>query len=231
LALLPLSLGVRRSPDAGEAVSSDRPLTKTQMEKTLWRDAFACRCCGFTSKKYQRVIPFGSQAGQEDGADSLITVCTFCEMCFALERAGHTTSGILVWLPELSQAELNHVMRAIYVARASENPLKAAASRTLEVLVSRRGEAKKRLGTDDPLLFATALQEEVDDKTYAERTAKIEGIRLIPAERYLVRQRTGDTDIFPQMMSYWTSPEGPFGKAPIEEWTGMFENVASRVQE
>lgn len=229
MALLPISLGVRRASDAGEAVSLDRPLSKDQMEKTLWRDAYACRCCGFVSKKFQRVIVAdGAKAG---GEDSLITACTFCEMCFALDRAGMTGAGILIWLPELSQAELNHVMRAIYIARASSDALAAAASRTLDVLTARRAEAKKRLGTDDPLILATAFQEELEAKAYAARTAKLEGVRLMPTERYLVRQRGGDTNIFPQMVDYWTSPEGPFGQTPVSEWAAMFDGVASRVKE
>ena len=31
-------------------------------------------------------------------------------------------SGILIWLPEVGQAELNHLVRAIYVARIGIRP-------------------------------------------------------------------------------------------------------------
>ncbi len=205
-----------------------RSLTKEQAERVLHRDGFACRCCGFTSRKFQRVIPWAASA--EEGEGGFITVCTFCESCQELDRAGLAGTGTLIWLPEMSQAELNHLARAIYVARATSDPLAAAASRALEILLGRRTEAKKRLGTDDPLLLATALQENVDEKTYAARAAKLEGVRFLPADRFFVKRPGGDVDIFPQMLVYWTSPEGPFGTKPVSEWTSLFDRVRENVK-
>lgn len=230
MTLLSISLGVRRRPDAEEAAPRGRSFSKDQIEKVLWRDAFTCRCCGFTSKKFQRVIPAESLGATSDGSGgSLMTVCTFCEMCLSLDRAGLTGAGTLIWLPEIPQAELNHITRALYVAMASSDPLAKAASRTLEILKGRRIDAKKRLGTDDPLLLATALQEELNDKDYAGRLAKLEGLRLLPADRCLVHKQQSELNIFPQMMAYWTSPEGPFGQKPVAEWAALFERVSSDV--
>lgn len=225
---LSIPLGVRRGPDAQGAAQSRNP-SKTQTEKTLTRDAFTCRCCGFESKKYQRVLPvslFDSSA--KDGEWG--TVCTFCELTANLDRAGLAGAGFLVWMPEIGQAELNNIVRALYVARAAkEEKLSSAATRTLEVLTARRAEAKKRLGTDDPLLLATALYEQLDDKAYAARTSKLEGIRFLPLDRYLVQQRGGkDVNVFPQMMAYWTSPEGPYGKIDVSSWISLFESVAGK---
>ncbi len=76
-------------------------------------------------------------------------------------------------VPELSQAELNQVVRALYVAREGRNLAKAA-TRTLEVLTAVAAKRKSGLEQDDPLLLATALLEEVDDKAYAARVAKLE---------------------------------------------------------
>lgn len=225
---LPIPLGVRRGPDASGAANGRKP-TKAQTEKTLVRDSFACRCCGFESKKYQRIIPLSCVSPSAKEGE-WITVCTFCELTANLDRAGLSGVGFLVWLPELSQAELNNTVRALYVARDSDTPqLTKAAVRALEVLTARRAEAKKRLGTDDPLLLATALYEQVDDKAYAARVAKLEGVRFLPLDRYLVQQRNGkDVNVFPQMMAYWTSPEGPFGKIPVSEWTALFEEVKAK---
>ncbi len=196
----------------------------------MGRDGFACRCCGFKSEKYQRVISLDPSSSAALDADELITVCTFCERCFSLDQAGLTGTGRLIWLPELSQAELNHVARALYIARASndDEEFSDAASRTLEVLMARRAEAKKRLGTDDPLLLATAFHEAVDDVTYNARGEKMEGIRLFPLDRYLVRQRTGDVDVFPQMLNYWMSSAGPYGQKPVAEWKALFESVSEK---
>lgn len=230
MSLLPISLGVRRGSDAEGTASKGRVSLKKQIESVLSRDSFTCRCCGFASKRFQRVVSVEPHAAGRDDSGSLTTLCTFCEMCFDLERAGITGAGLLIWLPEISQTDLNHIARAIYVAKASNDALGAAAGRTLEVLTQRRLEAKKRLGTDDPLILATALLEAVDDAAYARRTEKLEGIRLLPLDRYLVTQRAGEGDVFPQMIAYWTSPEGPFARKPVSEWAAMFDQAMAKAE-
>lgn len=230
MSLLPISLGVRRGPSAGGAASRGRVPSKKQIETVLSRDSFTCRCCGFASKRFQRVLSLESHSSQPDDSGSFVTLCSFCELCFDLERAGLTGSGLLIWLPEIAQAEINHIARALYVAKASDDALSAAAGRTLEVLTQRRLEAKKRLGTDDPLILATALLEAVDNATYAKRVEKLEGIRLLPADRYLATQRAGEVDVFPQMLAYWTSPEGPFARKPVSEWAAMFDQVIEKTK-
>lgn len=229
MSLLPILLGVRLAPDADGMALAGRSLSKAQVEKVLHRDGFSCRCCGFTSKRFQRVIPTWDPSDSKKD-DQLITVCTFCEACFVLDKTGLFGGGTLIWLPEISQADLNHIVRAIYVARKSEDALAKTASRALDVLMERRLEAKKRLGADDPLLLATALAENLDQKTYAARAAKMEGLRLLPSDKYFVRQKGGEDDIFPQMLSYWTSPQGPFGQKPVSEWGAMFEGISSAAQ-
>ncbi len=227
---LSIPLGVRRVLDAKGAV--DRRPSKTQTEKTLVRDGFACRCCGFESKKFQRVVPMSS-LDPSAKTDDWATVCTFCELTANLDRAGLAGAGFLVWMPEMTQAELSNVVRALYVARdAQDQTLSKAAIRTLEVLTARRAEAKKRLGTDDPLLLATAFYEQLDDKAYAARVAKIEGIRFLPLDRYLVQQRGGkDVNVFPQMLAFWTSPDGPYGKIPVSEWQALFDAVSGKAKD
>lgn len=225
---LPVSLGVRRSPDTSGAASSGRAPAKNRVDKVMSRDSFSCRCCGFQSKKYQRVL-FASDVSPDEKGDDLVTVCTFCELTALLDRAANGSGGHLIWLPELSQGELNNVMHALYVARESDDEaLAKAAKRTVDVLMARRAEAKKRLGTDDPALLATALHEQLDDTAYAARVKKLEGIRFLSPDRYFVRQRGKDVNLFPAMLAYWASPEGPYGKVPVSEWTKLFADVSSK---
>lgn len=195
------------------------------MEKALWRDDFTCRCCGFKSKKFQRVIP--SEVG-----DDFVTVCSFCELSFSLDQTGMTGAGVLIWLPEISQADLNHIMRAIYIARAStaSPQLSEAATRAYDALLARRVDAKKRLGGDDPLLLATVFHESLNDKEYANCKSKLEGIKLLPIDRWLVRGRDGDSNQFPKILEYWTSPEGPFGNIKPESWSELFSSTIGKVE-
>ncbi len=135
-------------------------------------------------------------------------------------------SGVLVWLPEISQAELNHIARAIYIARADEgSEIAKAADRAFDALMARKSEAKKRLGSEDPLLLSTVLSENLKPNERAAAICKIEGIRLFPLDKHLVRTRNGDANGFDQMVKFWKSPKGPFGKHPSAEWQALFEKL------
>ncbi|MCL2468755.1 MAG: hypothetical protein FWF24_00765 [Alphaproteobacteria bacterium] len=227
---LPLSLGVRHNTDAKGAVLKNRPLTAEQIQKTLSRDKFTCRCCGFISRKFHRVV-FQRDLDPKASERNLVTLCTFCEMTTALDRAGLTGAGYIIWLPELSQIELSSLVRALFVARAGEDTaLAETARRMLDVLTARRAEAKKRLGTDDPLLLATALHEMVNEKPAA-RAPKLEGLRFLPLDRYFVANQGKDVNMFPSILDYWVSPEGPFGQTPVSTWPALFEKRIKAAQD
>ena len=156
MTLLPLTLGVRSAPD------TEGSSLKSQTDKVLKRDGFACRFCGFPSLKYQRVVPHPAA-----GTPALATACGFCEQCLSLDRIGTTGVGVLIWLPEMNQAALNHIARAAYVGRLEGKKLAGVnehASQAINALTARRSEAKKRLGSDDPLLLATVLRESLKPK-------------------------------------------------------------------
>ena len=224
MTLLPLAPGIRPSSNAGKAKAGQ---LKALVDKTLKRDDYACRFCGFKANRFQRTLPWS-----EDTDTGLVTSCTFCEQVVALERGGITGAGLLIWLPEIGQAELNHLTRAIYIARAVKDKAAASvgplASRAYDVLTARRAEAKKRLGTDDPMLLATALHEAMTEDERGEVAARIEGIRLLPAEKYMVRGAKGDANHLPTMIKYWTSAEGPFGDKPVAGWADLFKNAAAK---
>lgn len=191
------------------------------MEKTLRRDDFTCRFCGFRSEQYQRVVPW-----EGAGDPPFATACHFCEQCVMLERAGLMGAGALVWLPEISQAELNHILRAIYVARAGKTELAPAATRAFDALMARRTDAKKRLGSDDPLLLATVMHESLTDDEYESAAQKLEGVRLLPFDKHLVRTQKGDINQFPQIVKYWRSASGPYAQLPVEQWAEMFKALS-----
>jgi len=217
-------LGVRRSPDAEKSLSRDRSHLRGQMEQTLRRDDFTCRFCGFHATQYQRVVPC-------EGEDPpFATACNFCEQCLSLDRAGLAGSGLLIWLPEIGQAELHHIARAAYVARATNSELAVAATRTLDGLVARRADAKKRLGSDDPLLLATVMHEMLDDKEYARAASKLDGVRLMPLNKHLMRTGKGALiDQFPQILKYWGSSAGPYGRLPVDSWAELLKTASGAV--
>ena len=217
MSLLPLALGVRPTSGAEKASSSR---LKSNVEKALARDDHTCRFCGFHSAQFQRTIPYA-----EAGDPPVATVCTFCEQVLSLERAGITGAGLLIWLPEITQINLNHLVRAIYVARAGKGAMADLATRALDALTVRRTEAKKRLGSDDPLLLATILRESLDADEVKTAVAKLDGIRLLPSEKYMMRGAKGDANQFPQIAKFWMSPSGPFGQLPADKWQDLLKSA------
>ena len=216
MSFLPLTLGVGSKADAEEGA---KPLSKSAIEKILKRDDFTCRFCGFRSKQFQHILPFH---------DDTVTLCGFCEQVLRLERAGMMGSGVLLWLPEIAQADLNHIARAIYVARAENmEPLATAATRALDALMARRGDAKKRLGTDDPLMLATILLENLNEAEVNAAPQKLDGIRLMPLDKYLVRVKGGDINGFDQMVRFWRSEDGPYADMPVTDWQKLFAKVVT----
>ena len=225
-----ITLGVRRSPKGTAASRQASNLTARDWpslrEQVLKRDKFACTYCGFTAKKFQRVH-FKNGEPAPLNAKTLTTACIFCEQCFELEGIGKAHAGVLIWLPELSQADLHHLCRALHVAKFQNHAISGTAQRVLDQLLARRNEARKRLGTDDPVVLAAAMIEQMDDATYAARAAKLDGIRLLPLPKRLGHTPEGEKDIYPQILDFWLSADGPFVSGTPENMLKLAEKLSA----
>ena len=157
--------------------------------------------------------------------DNLTTTCIFCHQCFFLDDVSKMRSGILLWLPEISQADLHHIARALYVARISQGPMSDTARQILDTLMTRRADVRERIGTDDPSVLSTVLQDYISRKRYAERDKRLDGVRLFPLDRRIIKEQDLEFNQFPQILAYWRSKEGPFsGKIP-NNWIDLYKNV------
>ena len=220
--LFPISLGVSQTAGTERSISKLPQLDKKTAEKTFRRDDFTCRFCGFRSEHYQRIVPY-----EKAGDPPFATACGFCEQSIMLDRTALSGAAILIWLPEFSQAELNHIVRAIYVAKASEGSLVPVAQRTLDALMARRSEAKKRIGTDEPLLLATVMHEALAKEDFSTISHKLDGFRLLSLDRHLVRTAKGESNQFREMVKYWCSPEGPYANLPVDKWSELFKTATA----
>src|SRR5690606_21076539 len=144
--------------------------------------------------------------------------CIFCHQCFDLEKASLMNSGVLVWLPEIEQAELSHIARAIYVARISQGSMADSARGTLDAIMARREDAKARIATDDPFILASVMRDFLGPKHYSMRAQKLEGIRLFPLDRRNISEGDLKFNQFPQILAYWRSKDGPFGAKIPSQW-------------
>ena len=221
----PLQLGIHRQDWSGE---SKPRLFTTQPEvekaKIFERDNHTCQFCGFKSEKYQEI--HHKNGDDKDFADNnCLTACIFCHQCFDLKSVATMSSGVLIWLPEIGQAALHHIMRALYIARFAQGPLSTASKSILEILKNRRLEAKKRLGSDNPSDLAVVLEDFLNDKQYKRVQSKLKGVRLMPLDRRIVQDGTLEFNKFPQILAYWRLKGGPFTDISPEKWGAMFKEL------
>jgi len=174
------------------------------------RDFHSCRYCGFQSEKYQ----ICAGAASED-PDALRTVCIFCDQVLHVDVIPKQRSGCLVWLPELSQAELNRAMPEIYALRISRGPKADQARAILNRIMKRREEARENFGSDDPLELIRRLQDCGEDRGEIDRLA-VRGLRVMPLDRRITREADLEFNQFPQILVYWRSKNGPLSRTKTE---------------
>lgn len=221
--ITPVILGVSRASDFSPAGSVSAEVRQAVFE----RDDHTCQYCGFRALKYQEVQSLSGDAA-ENYPDKLATACIFCHQCFNLDRVGQMRSGVLIWLPEISQVDLHHIARAVYVARVSQVPASEASKRILEILMRRREEVKRRLGSEDPQLLSLIFREYLTERQYGLRSKKLEGIRLFPLDRRIIREADLEFNQFPQILAYWRSKDGPFGSRMPQQWLDMHRTIISK---
>lgn len=219
---LPITLGIARN--TGGTQTNSGGVANELRAKIFDRDNHTCRYCGFHSKKYQDInFINGNVADISD--KNLVTACMFCQQCFDLKKVATMKAGVLVWLPELQQNELHHLARAIYVARISQGSMAETAKKALDTLMERRNAATERLGTDDPFVLANVMDDFLSPKIYAMREKKLEGVRLFPLDRRIIKEGDLEFNQFPQILAYWRSKDGPFGGKIPNQWKNIYAQI------
>ncbi len=221
-----LSKGAKGRSGAGKSGSaiSVSKIDKDLKAKILGRDDYTCQSCGFQAQKYQEVHCLNGDRF-DLSEDNLTTLCIFCHQCFDLEKVSEMRSGVLLWLPEIEQTQLHHIARAIYVARISQGAAAEAARVSLDALMARREEVRRRLGTDDPFILAGVMKDYLGAGQYKMRVKKLKGVRLFPLDRRIIKESDLEFNQFPQILAYWRSKKGPFGGKTPQEWVSIYQNL------
>lgn len=222
--LLPVTPGVDR-------LGTGQVLPKEKLQKIRAdvhaRDNHTCRFCNFRAAKYQEMHCLDE--GQTDGSDRWVTACIFCQQCFRLDTAAEMQSAALIWLPEISQADLNNLCRAIYIGRITQGEIAETSRSALEILMSRQGELQKRLGTSDIKTIVSVMRDFLEDAEYSRRADKFNGVRVLPLDRRIIREGDLEFNQFPQILAYWRSKEGPFGDIPPRSWAYLLKNMRDKI--
>ena len=180
---------------------------KHYRDAVLRRDFHTCGFCGFRSEKYQEVI---ARQGADWDNDALVTACIFCAQCMTLERVTAMRSGVLLWLPEMPQSHLNRLAAVIYICRISQGSKAEKARKILDLLMARRDVVRSQIGFDDPFQLAKQMQSCSTPETFYTLRNRINGVRLFPLDRRIIKEADLEFNQFPQILAYWRSKNGPF---------------------
>lgn len=171
-----------RKDDDHAMVSDDS--FKSVRENVKARDDNKCRFCGFKAAKYQEVHHFDDDHSNNDPSN-LLTICTLCHQVHHLGMCGMRNGGFFAAIPELSQTEVNHIVRAHFVMQlmnVNQNS-KDKLTGLYAIFRSRSDMLKEafQLDISSPLLFAEILST-CDDKMYSSRPKIMESLRLVPTK-------------------------------------------------
>src|SRR3990167_853616 len=87
----------------------------TFQNKIQSRDDHTCQYCGFRAKHHLEVVNHNANY-RDNRASNLLTACGFCSQCFFLESVGKGDfgGGTLIYLPEMTQGELNALCHVLF---------------------------------------------------------------------------------------------------------------------
>lgn len=135
--------------------------------KVLKRDNMTCQGCGMKTKAAASRPSGGFEAHHIDddhannAPENLVTLCPFCHAVFHVGNAGNRDVGSIIWLPGISQADLNILCHVLFILmRQGEMTLRDERSRGGRV-DGDRDQVGKRAKADTLAIQADNGQDDV----------------------------------------------------------------------
>lgn len=152
-------------------------------KRVLERDQYICQYCGFQAKEYQDVVNLDGNY-QNKKASNLITACCFCSQCLFLQSVGldEMSGGQLIYLPEMSQADLNSFCHVLFCAMGNSTGYQESAQSIYRSFKFRGQivENKFGTGTSNPSVFGQMILEYQDQ--FPDQGAHVlKDLRLLPS--------------------------------------------------
>jgi intracellular multiplication protein IcmJ len=210
-------------------------------KKALERDNHTCRFCGFKNNKWQEVHHFNDDHN-DNRLENLITTCPFCHMCQHIGLAGARREAILIYRPEITQAQIHHLVRTALVASAHHESLKAEdqtgttkrspnlklaaeademGKSLMAALKASADGARQHILTSDPVDLANAMMLMPDD-AYARRREFLAGIRLLP----LGVRNNGSDNVMTSMVDSWRTGGAPYANLLPNTWKTLISQFS-----
>nr|AAS91970.1 IcmJ protein [Legionella pneumophila] len=156
---------------------------KSYEQKIFQRDRYTCQFCGFQARLYQDIVNLDGDY-TNNRLSNLVTACCFCAQCFFVESVGvgGYGGGTLIYLPELTQAELNSLCHVLFCAITNDTGYKSSAQNIYRSFKFRSQIVEEKFGegTSDPAIFGQLM---IDSGVNSEeiREKLFKNIRLLPS--------------------------------------------------
>lgn len=158
--------------------------------KVFQRDRYTCQFCGFQAKLFQEVVNLDGNYTNNRMAN-LVTSCCFCAQCFFIESVGvgGYGGGTLIYLPELTQTEINSLCHVLFCAITNDTGYKSSAQNIYRSFKFRSQVVEEKFGegTSDPAIFGQLI---IDSGSASPDVAGklFKNIRLLPSRAKFRKQ-------------------------------------------
>ena len=156
---------------------------QTVRDAVLKRDNYSCRFCSFKGAKYQEVHHYDNNH-QNNDPNNLLTVCNLCHQVHHAFLCGTANAGFFAVIPELTQTEVNHICRAMFVAQMiGDQNVKDKLTGLYALFRAGADELKLPFETDisAPTTIAQVLAV-IDQEPFDKRAETLANIRLVPTK-------------------------------------------------
>ncbi|HFH4314350.1 HNH endonuclease signature motif containing protein [Pseudomonas aeruginosa] len=165
--------------------------------------------------------------------ENLVPVCELCHTPFHLDTVSKkwpSDPGKIVFLPELTQVQLNNLLQVIFYCMAMQsaavvvgpeqvgsstgeafNPhtvYRRITDRAHQVEMNPKGETVRK-GLSDPLVCSRLLLD-MSDEEYGQRGALLGGCRYVPGADYFIQQA-----------GMWNGNGASFSRLDLAAWPGV----------
>ncbi|OGT42912.1 MAG: type IV secretion protein IcmJ [Gammaproteobacteria bacterium RIFCSPHIGHO2_12_FULL_37_34] len=151
--------------------------------RVLERDVYTCQYCAFQAREFQEVVNLDGNY-LNNKLSNMIATCCFCTQCLFLQAVGldEMGGGQLIYLPEMSQADVNSFCHVLFCAMGNNTGYQDTAQTIYRSLKFRSQmiENKFGSGTSQPNMFGQILLEYQAMVTETKQDV-LEHVRLLPS--------------------------------------------------
>lgn len=151
---------------------------KKYRDVVLKRDNYTCQGCGYRAEKFQEIHHIdGDHANYKES--NLETLCPLCHQLFHPDTATISGGGFMIWLPELTQKELNQILFPIFWALENEDsPIYSMARTFYSQLTNRRSDLESNFGRSDAAAYGQMLLK-LNKEEYESRYKALAPIKML----------------------------------------------------